>query len=223
MLDESLPVAELVLEHPELAPVLQRHHIDSCCRGDVPLAEAARTRGLDLSALRTELTEALGGPGTGELDPRCLSTTALVAHIVERYHEPLRRSLPYLLSLAQKVAGVHGTREPRFGELAVIVEELADELTSHLDEEETTLFPLLLAGTPQGVDLEDALRETLSEHLALALLLDRIRAATDDHHVPEWACTSVTTLMRKLHEMEGELLRHVHLENHVLALRFAGP
>jgi regulator of cell morphogenesis and NO signaling len=38
---------------------------------------------------------------------------------------------------------------------------------------------------------------------------------------PEWACTSYRTLLSELAALEGDVLRHVHLENHVLMPRFA--
>ena len=37
---------------------------------------------------------------------------------------------------------------------------------------------------------------------------------------PEWGCSSYRVLMSELEALEGDVLRHVHLENHVLMPRF---
>ena len=56
---------------------------------------------------------------------------------------------------------------------------------------------------------------------AVAQLLERIRAASDDFTLPDWACNSYRTLFSELEQLEGDVFTHVHLENHVLRPRFA--
>lgn len=48
-----------------------------------------------------------------------------------------------------------------------------------------------------------------------------MRDAAEDYLIPDWACTSYRTLFAELERLEGDVLRHVHLENHVLMPRFA--
>lgn len=50
MLDTRSPVATIVLEHSECAPVLARHRIDYCCKGKKPLADACRDPANKLAA-----------------------------------------------------------------------------------------------------------------------------------------------------------------------------
>ena len=52
-------------------------------------------------------------------------------------------------------------------------------------------------------------------------LLEQIRDVTEGFEMPGWACTSYRTLFSELEQMEGDIHRHVHLENHVLMPRFA--
>ena len=88
---------------------------------------AAREKQVDVEALMSELSRAIAERGGGHLeDPRALSTPRLVAHIVSKYHEALRRALPNVRGLAAKVAGVHGDRNPKLAEL----ESLASEVSS---------------------------------------------------------------------------------------------
>jgi quercetin dioxygenase-like cupin family protein len=55
----------------------------------------------------------------------------------------------------------------------------------------------------------------------VAALLERIRVASDDLTIPSWACGSYRMLFNELQAAERDTFTHVHLENHVLAPRFA--
>jgi len=223
-LDRTATVAQLVTAHSGLARVFQQHGIDFCCRGDVSVADACRDRRLDPEALFAELAAALPADGAApEEDPRTLSTPALVARIVERHHGYLRRTLPHVEALARKVARVHGDRDPRLAELHAVFAGLSAALLPHLDEEETVLFPALVARTPDLELVQRELARMLTDHLAVGAMLARLRELSDDHTAPGWACNTYRVLMGELDAVEADTLRHVHLENHVLAPRFAAP
>lgn len=219
MLDTQSRVADLVLEHPECAPVLQRHKIDFCCRGHLPLGEAAAEKKVTLEGLLGELEHAIAtreGRATG---PSQLSTPALIAHLIGTHHAYLRETLPFILGLADKVARVHGAHDGNLVELATHVRRIHDTLIPHLDHEEQVLFPhLLLGDDPRTIGLE--LDTMTSEHLEVGQLLETIRTTTRDFALPEWACMSFRTLFAELHHLETDVLTHVHLENHALLPRF---
>jgi regulator of cell morphogenesis and NO signaling len=52
-------------------------------------------------------------------------------------------------------------------------------------------------------------------------LLGTIRKLTAGFTIPEWGCNTYRVLMAELEALEADILRHVHLETHVLAPRFA--
>ncbi len=58
------------------------------------------------------------------------------------------------------------------------------------------------------------------DHLAVGDLLARMRTLTGGFTTPEWGCNTYRVLMTELDALEADILRHVHLENHVLAPRF---
>lgn len=223
LLNRQQTIAQLVLDHSECAEVLQRHHIDFCCRGEATVEAAARAKGIGVEALIEELSLAIAGRrGPHPEDPRALSTPALVAHIVATHHEYLRSALPFIQGLAAKVSRVHGERNPKLRALALAVEQLAAQLLPHLDDEERVLFPALVAGKA-GSLLTPLLDAMLVEHHAVAKLLEQIRAESLDFTLPDWACNSYRTLFSELSRLESDTFRHVHLENHVLLPRFAAP
>jgi len=224
IIDPQQTVASVVLDHSECAPVFQRHRIDYCCRGDTSIAAACEKLGLSTDAVLEELSDAIARRGSTDAheDVRDLSTPALVARIVDRHHAYLRRTLPFVRGLAEKVARVHGDRDARLRELDTVVRELATTLLPHLDEEEQALFPHVLADPPDATLVRRELAAMRDEHLVVAELLERLRRITGDYRRPDWACNSYRTLFAELENLEADVLVHVHLENHVLMPRFTG-
>jgi regulator of cell morphogenesis and NO signaling len=221
-LDPQQTVARIVLDHSECAVVFQKNRIDYCCKGGVSLRDACAERGLEPAKLVAELEHAIAErTGGAEADPRELSTAGLVGHIVSKHHEYLRKALPFVQGLAAKVRRVHGEHDPRLLELDEIVQGLVTALGPHLDEEEQTLFPELMRKTPDHAVVARELATMMKDHLAVGALLGRMRTTTADFATPEWACNSYRTLFAELERLEGDVLRHVHLENHVLMPRFA--
>lgn len=219
--DPAITVARLVTEHPSAARVFQKHGIDYCCHGNVSLTQACLDAGLDRGAVLAELDAALAAAGPqGEEDARALSTVALVARIIDRHHAYLRRSLPYIAPIMAKVAHVHGPKDEHLHELEEVFIALHDALLPHLDEEEQVLFPLLMAGRSDPARAAGELARMLADHLEVGDLLARIRQLTGGFATPEWACNTYRVLMAELDALEADILRHVHLENHVLAPRF---
>ncbi len=222
-LDRTSTVAQIVTAHSSAARVFQKHGIDYCCRGNITVPVACRDRHLDPEALFAELEATLPADGLQrDGDPRELQTPALVARIVDRHHGYLRRALPDLAPIAAKVASVHGGKDARLLEVDTVFRELAAALLPHLDEEETVLFPALMTPrSDQGI-VRRELERMLEDHLAVGDMLARLRALSDGYSIPEWGCTTYRVLMTELEALEADILRHVHLENHVLAPRFSG-
>ena len=219
MLDPSSPVATLVLDHPELASVFADHRIDYCCKGEMALADACRARGLELSPIVAKLEAAIAHrQPRRDADPRALSTGEVIVKLIAPHHQYLHRAMPFIQGLANKVARVHGDREPALREVAALVTTLFDTLTAHLAEEERTLFPALIEG--RLADAAPLLRDMRREHEQVGALLAELRGAAADYAPPAWACTSYRTLMSELATLERDTLEHVHLENHVLLPRY---
>ncbi len=221
-IDRSSTVAQIVTEHAGTARVFQRHGIDYCCRGGVSVPAACRERRLDPEALFAELEASLAERRWSEPDPRELSPAALIALIVDRHHGYLRRALPYVAPLAAKVASVHGRRDGRLSEVHRVFVELAESLLPHVDAEETVLFPALLSPRPDPGVVRREVEHMHEDYLAVGELLARLRALTDGYATPDWGCNTYRVLMAELEALEADVLRHVHLENHVLVPRFAG-
>lgn len=214
-------LAAIVSRHPASARVFQAHRLDFCCHGDVTLEEALRGRPERAEEILGQVEDAVRSLDreVATEDVAALSTAALVSRIIERHHAYLRRALPAIAPLLGKVASVHGEHNPKLAEVLAGFTKLRAAIEPHLDEEEQVLFPLLMTRAPDAA-AGGALGRMFEDHLAVGSLIGHLREQTDDYATPEWGCRSYRLLMSELEDLETDLLRHVHLENHVLMPRF---
>ncbi len=220
LIHRGATLAQIATEYPAAARVFRKHGLDYCCHGNVSVEEACESPRLDPDALVAELEEAAGEAGAnpdGWDDPRALSLLALVSRIVDHHHAYARHALPHVSDLVAKVVRAHGSRDPGLVDLEAAVRELSDIFLPHLDDEEEALFPSLLATPRDRALVERELDRMQADHLAVGDLLARIRRLAHGFIVPEWGCVTYRVLMAELEALEADTLRHVHLENHVLA------
>ena len=222
-------VAEIATAAPATIHVFQQHHIDFCCGGKIPLVQACRARSLDVDTVLTDLRAALA-PAPLEPNWNDASLTTLVRHIQERYHEPLRRELPRLEGMLQKVVNRHGAHLPeKLQPLQHTFETLQRDLLEHMANEDRVLFPLVVAldnGGPLPVPnadtwIDSPIAELEAEHADAGAALLAIREMTDGFAPPEWACPTFRGLYHGLSQLESDMHVHVHLENNVLFPRAA--
>ena len=134
----------LALAQPATIRVFESYHLDYCCGGARPLAQACAEKGLALDQVLADLDRATAEPGPAR-DLSQASATEVIAHIVSTHHAYVRAELPRLIPSAQKVAAKHGARHPEVIRVQQDLLELAGELTFHLDKEERILFPYVEA------------------------------------------------------------------------------
>ena len=140
--------------------------------------------------------------------------TALIEHILTRFHEPLRRELTRLIEMTRRVERVHGEKPSCPKGVGDLLEQLQGELEPHMQKEEQILFPMIRDG--RGFMAEGPVRVMEQDHDAAAEALVQLRELTHDFTPPEEACKTWTALYLGLAELDRELKQHIHLENNVL-------
>jgi len=150
--------------------------------------------------------------------PEAMSVEDLVAHIVGRYQEAHRRTLPELIALAQKVERVHHDVAGAPLGLAEALAHIADELEMHMVEEERVLFRAMRAKADAGLGHPIAVMR--GEHRDYAAELDRLQVLAHDFVVPEGACGSWQRLYAGVAELSVMLREQMRLEDEVLFPRF---
>jgi regulator of cell morphogenesis and NO signaling len=220
-------VREIALKQPTAIRVFERFGIDYCCGGRKPLAEACIAGNLEINSVIAALEEAERKPGA-EVDNWAERTLeSLSSHIVAKHHAYVKRELPRLAQLAQKVVGRHGSTKPELPAIANSLIQLDEELTQHLAKEEAVLFPYIVGlerfisiGTlkPQSCfgTVANPIAMMTQEHDAAGSLIAEIRRLSRNFTTPEDACPTFHAFYDGLREFEQDLHQHIHLENNIL-------
>lgn len=217
-------VGDVVARRPALSRAFERAGIDYCCGGKKTLEEACREKGLDPGAFVAELEGAFSLGGEEQVvDAAAMSLSELADHIERTHHVFLRSELPRLDRMTEKVASVHGEKDPRLAEVRKSFLTLAEELSSHMMKEERILFPMLrqLEASEDAPmfhcgTLANPIRQMELEHDQAGSALERMRAFTDGFTPPEWACNTYRALLDALAHLEQDMHQHIHKENNVL-------
>ena len=214
-IDPEETLTRLVLRHPEVAPVLQKHHLEFCCNGELPLEQACRGQRVPVDQVVAELRAVVAARGTVGKSAAVPSTTSLLSEL-ERLHDYLRRVMTFLLPLAEAVEEAEGARNPRLKELTWNVRDLGTTLLPHLDAEFRLILSAVGSGGASSLPTQRALDALEEEHQEIGDLLADVRLTAEDFRAPKWASLDYRTLLLELEALEGHLMRAVHLENHLL-------
>ena len=211
---DQTTVGTVATEYPLSTRVFARHGIDFCCGGGRPLREACAAKGIDaetvLRDLRAEIADKPAGAVRWDEQP----LPALIDHIIETYHKPLREELPRLRAMADKVQDVHGEKDARLKGIRDTLRLLVSELVLHMQKEEEILFPMISAG--QGAAAMGPVSVMEAEHDDAGRMLSRLGELTDGYVAPEGACNTWRALWAGLKDLESEMHMHIHLENNIL-------
>lgn len=214
-LDQTL--GQIAVNLPGATAVFRRLKLDFCCGGQTSLKQAATDKGLDAQVVLTEL---LAIPQDNQLS--CVTEPAtLINHILTRYHAVHRGQLPELIRMADRVESVHrGNPQVPVG-LANLLETMEQELLSHMEKEESDLFPMLQAGGNPSINQPISMMR--AEHVDHGTMLERLEALTNDATPPYGACTTWRALYAGVAKFRDDLINHIHLENNILFAQFDVP
>lgn len=227
MISPETTLRSIALEQPATIRVFERFHLDYCCGGNRPLAQACAEKGIAQEEVLNSLEQAIDRKAEPQGNFESVTLAQLIQYIVATHHEFTRAELPRLQFMAKKVAGKHGQNHPEIALVERKLAQLADELMSHLMKEENILFPYI-QGLEQCLDgkssppsscfgtVESPIRMMIMEHEGAAALLEEMRMATNGFTPWEGACPTSAGLLYGLAEFERDLHRHVHFENNLL-------
>jgi len=227
MIGLTQTVREIALEQPDSIRVFERFGIDYCCGGRKPLGEACAARNLSVDEVLSELNSAADTTSPSMMDWSQATLRQLIEHILATHHAYVKRELPRLALLAQKVVNRHGETQPHLPAMQKALAQLDEELTHHLAKEENILFPYIAAlevAIASGGAFPDACFGTVanpiammtSEHDAAAAILAEISRLSDHFTTPTGACPTYHAYYDGLREFELDLHQHIHLENNIL-------
>lgn len=217
-------IGTIVSALPKAVEVFGRHRIDFCCGGQRPLSAAIAELGLDTEEVLRELDYAHAqakGLQQPNRDWRAAPFSELIDYIMHRHHAYLNTTLPELGQLTNTILRVHGARHQELSKVHRLFHSLKLELEQHLITEEEEVFPLVKQyeqnGSAETLNQALAKIEQLeNEHEGAGEILKQLRQITDDYAVPPDGCGTFERSYALLQELEGDLFRHIHLENNIL-------
>ncbi len=222
-IDVKRTVGDLVAERISRAAVLDGFKLDYCCHGRTPLEEACRTRGVDLAAVVAAVEADDAAPrDKADVDYANMPLGELADHIVSTHHSYLRRELPRVGMLLDRVVAAHADRHPELHDVARTYAALSDGLASHQIHEEETIFPRIrgLETATRAAAGDDGVHEPIHtlmhEHDAAGAAIEKIRDLTGGYATPADGCATYEALMAGFEALQTDLHRHVHKENNIL-------
>lgn len=217
-------VGEVVARHPGLSRVFEEAGVDYCCGGKKSLEEVCREKGFDPQEFVETLEDAAqSAENAGHVDTLSMSLTELADHIVQVHHGYLRKELPRLSGLTEKVARVHGEKDARLEQVRGTFAALTESLSAHTMKEEQVLFPMIRQLEASDTlpafhcgSIGNPIRQMESEHQDAGAALETLRRLTDGHTPPDWACNTYRAMLDALAQLERDLHQHIHKEDSVL-------
>lgn len=220
-------VAQVVSDNIKAAHVFKKYGIDFCCGGGISVQKACEKKNLDTATVCDEIAQSRQ-KGVRMPDYQNWSLPFLIDYIVNTHHVYVTESIHILNQYVEKVARVHGEHHPPLLDIRRLYHQLADELSLHLQKEETVLFPYVKSLAAAQQDPQTAFYQPpfgtvnnpialmRAEHDTAGEICKEIADLTEQYQTPEWACNTFKALYAKLQEFEEDLHIHVHLENNIL-------
>jgi regulator of cell morphogenesis and NO signaling len=224
-------VREIALQQPTSIRVFERFGIDYCCGGNHPLTDICDQAHLDLAAVLLALDDAAGHSPLPSVDWAQASLELLCAHILTAHHGYVRRELPRLLQLAEKVSARHGSAHAELTAIDAALSLLELDLNDHFPKEESLIFPYIVT-LERSIDrshhagenvpasfcgfLATPLAIIAAEHDEATALLEQLRQLTQNFTPPPTACPSYRALYDGLRELDDDLRQHIGLEREIL-------
>ncbi len=213
-------LGELVTKVPKAAKVLHRYGLDFCCGGKQSLKQACQEKSIEAGQVLAEIDAELEVGTDDETRWDTAHLSQLINHIMQRFHEPLRRELPQLIGLARRTEEVHAAHRDCPRGLADLLVHVHEAVKQHLAKEEQILFPMIMAG--HGAQTGGPVKVMFAEHEDHGENLAHIRKLAWNFEAPEDACPTWRSLYLGLQELEHDLMEHIHLENNILFPRALG-
>lgn len=207
-------VGQIAAKDIRKVEVFKKYGIDFCCGGKKTLKEICNEKGLDQKEIENELASVQHVSSAGNTNFNEYSLSFLCDYIVNIHHNYVKKTLPMILELSEKVSNKHSQLRPELIRINELINLVNSELLLHMQKEELVLFPFIKQLPNASVREPITMMEM--EHESVGALFDEITLFTNDFTPPSNACNSYQLLYNTLKEFNEDLHLHIHLENNIL-------
>lgn len=222
----SQTVRQIAIEQPSAIEVFDRVGIEYCCKGWKTLEDACSEIAIGVEDMVGALDQAAAGERVSKSRFENRTFEFQILRVLRTQHERVKEMLPLLQGIAATMADRYRTRHPELIAIDELMQALSLELTTHLAEEEGTLFPALLelelaylgespiCGYPKRV--RTILKSMSQQHDTSSVTLRQMRAASHSFCPPSRAAAPYREFYDRLQKFFRELHRDFHMENNIL-------
>jgi iron-sulfur cluster repair di-iron protein len=221
-------VRDIASQLPSSIRIFDELKIDYCCGGNKSVAQACQSAGISLEFLLARLGELNAQvPDPDFTSWQRASLASLTRHIVQTHHSYVRKEIPRINALLEKVQSRHGTVHPELTAMKLVFGFIGEDMLNHMQKEEQVLFPYIeqlergsADGTPPPATPFGSVTRPVDcmmrDHEKAGKEMQQIRDLSEEFTLPEGACPTYRALYDGLREFEQDLHCHVHLENNIL-------
>jgi len=219
-------VTEIVAQDHRAANVFSKYEIEFCCGGKWTLEAICLMKGIEMNELLKELVFA-----TRDLQLSAFLSfnewdlDFLADYIINVHHYYLKKLLPEFKIQLEDFVEEHVKKDDGLHQLTYQFSELCNNLSPHMQEEETIIFPYIkqVAHAHKNKDsyaslLVRTLRKPVGRIMAdeeevILSIINNLRKLTNHYTAPEKACTNHRVIFSRLKELDNDLVQHIYLEN----------
>lgn len=225
MIQKENIIGNLVAQDYKTASVFKSFNIDFCCNGNRTIQEACDKKDLNISEVLESLNKLNQLENSNTPDFNSWDIDLLAEYIEKKHHRYVTEKIPEITQYVKKVAAVHGQHRPELIEIRDLFLGAAEELTFHMQKEETIVFPFAKQiATLKEDSIKKPFFETLEnpincmkhEHDTEGERFRQIAKLSNNYTPPEDACNTYKVVFAMLQEFEEDLHMHIHLENNIL-------
>lgn len=217
----KLTVGEIVANDFRAASVFKEKGVDFCCGGKQSVEHVCKENGIDCVALEEQILSLQAEPPSFSQNFGEWELGFLCDYIVNNHHKYVLKTLPELMYYTRKIADVHGDNHSELIEIASIFSQINNELTQHIENEETALFPAIKRAASVSDPIarqiiHTEIKRMTGEHEFAGSAMHNINKISNGYKIPEDACNTYRVAFQMLKHFEDDLHVHVHLENNIL-------
>ncbi|MBT6835854.1 MAG: DUF542 domain-containing protein [Bacteroidetes bacterium] len=219
-------LAEIVILNHNFIQVFEDYKIDYFNDGKSTLQEICLESGLEISLLESVLNKIDKHKINNHLDFQNMGLDDLIKHIEQVHHHFIRKNLPELSLLANKIQLTEKLSKIHQGVIELFI-TLTEEIMVHMEDEENIIFPhiryhynpLKYITPEKGLTDHEGLtayESLMNQHEDVSAILKQISRLSDGYNPHKNDSTLMISFYKKLHEFEEDLHVHIHLENNIL-------
>lgn len=217
-------VGELTAQDYRTATVFKKYAIDFCCNGNRTIKEACEATDIKPAGMIEELQSAISAKTDTLIDFKTWPADLLADYIEKKHHRYVKNQALEIKPYLHKICKVHGDLHPELSKIEQLFNDAVVELTTHMDKEETILFPfvrkMIQEEQPQRSTafrtVQNPIEVMMLEHNVEGERFREINALSNNYTPPQDACNTYRVAFALLREFEEDLHLHIHLENNIL-------